>query len=89
MFKSLIINTGILIYRPSYLPSKKFRDLLLLIYTALKLTVITYLYITVDSVAISIIERIRRGRTSNIIIIKLVEVDPVKELRSVVNYYYS
>ncbi len=49
----------------------------------------TYLYITVDSVAINIIERIRRGRTSNIIIIKLVEVDPVKELRSVVNYYYS
>ncbi len=49
----------------------------------------TYLYVTVDSVAINIIEYIRRGRTSNIIIIKLVEVDPVKELRSVVNYYYS
>jgi len=40
----------------------------------------TYLYITVDSVAISIIERIKRGRTSNIIIIKLVEIDPVREL---------
>ncbi len=48
-----------------------------------------YFYITVDSVAINITERIKRGRTSNIIIIKLVEVDPVKELRSVVNYYYS
>ncbi len=48
-----------------------------------------YFYITVDSVAINIIERIRRGRTSNIIIIKLVEVDPVRELRSVVNYYYN
>jgi len=48
-----------------------------------------YLYITVDSVAINIIERTRRGRTSNIIIIKLVEVDPVRELRSVVNYYYN
>jgi hypothetical protein len=48
-----------------------------------------YLYIIVDSVAISIIERIRRGRTSNIIIIKLVEVNPVKELRNVINYYYN
>ncbi len=48
-----------------------------------------YLYIIIDSVAINIIKRIKRGRTSNIIIIKLVEVDPVKELRSVVNYYYS
>jgi len=40
-------------------------------------------------VAINIIERIRRGRTSNIIIIKLVEVNPVRELRSVINYYYN
>jgi len=31
-------------------------------------------------VAINIIEYIRRGRTSNIIIIKLIEVDSVKEL---------
>ncbi len=49
----------------------------------------TYLYVIIDSVAINMIERIRRGRTSNIIIIKLVEIDPVRELRSVVNYYYS
>ncbi len=49
----------------------------------------TYFYIIVDSVAINIIEYIKRGRTSNIIIIKLVEIDPVKELRSVVNYYYN
>jgi len=48
-----------------------------------------YLYVTVDSVAINIIERIRRGRISNIIIIKLIEIDPVKELRSVINYYYN
>jgi len=48
-----------------------------------------YFYIIVDSVTINIIEYIRRGRTSNIIIIKLIKVDPVKELRSVVNYYYS
>jgi len=47
-----------------------------------------YLYVIIDSVAINIIERIRRGRTSNIIIIKLIEIDPVRELRSVVNYYY-
>ncbi len=43
----------------------------------------------VDSVAINIIEYIRRGYTSNIIIIKLVEVDLVKKLRSIVNYYYN
>ena len=48
-----------------------------------------YLYVTVDFVAINIIKYIRRGRTSNIIIIKLIEIDPVRELRSVVNYYYS
>ncbi len=48
-----------------------------------------YLYVIVDSVAINIIKRIRRRRTSNIIIIKLVEIDPVKELRSIVNYYYN
>ncbi len=40
----------------------------------------TYLYVIVDSVAVNIIERIKRGRTSNIIIIKIVEIDPVKEL---------
>ncbi len=39
-----------------------------------------YLYIIVDSVVINIIEYIKRGRTSNIIIIKLIEIDPVKEL---------
>jgi len=39
-----------------------------------------YFYITIDSVVINIIEYIRRRRTSNIIIIKLVEIDPVKEL---------
>jgi hypothetical protein len=39
-----------------------------------------YLYITVDSVVINILKRIRRGRTSNIIIIKLVEIDSVKKL---------
>jgi len=48
-----------------------------------------YLYIIVDSVAINIIEYIRRGYTSNIIIIKLIKIDLVKELRSVVNYYYN
>ncbi len=62
---------------------------LLLIYTTLEFTVIVYLYIIIDSVAINIIEYIRRGRTSNIIIIKLVEIDPVKELRNIVNYYYN
>jgi hypothetical protein len=80
---------GIPIYKPLYIPLERYRDLLLLIYTILKLTVITYLYVTVDSVVINIIERIRRGRTSNIIIIKLIEIDSVKELRSVVNYYYN
>jgi len=77
------------IYKPLYLLLERFKDLLLLIYTALKFTVIIYLYVTVDSVAINIIKYIRRGRTSNIIIIKLVEIDPVKELRSVINYYYN
>ncbi len=48
-----------------------------------------YLYVIVDSVAVNIIKRTKRGRTSNIIIIKIIKVDPVKELRSVVNYYYS
>ncbi len=48
-----------------------------------------YLYVTVDSVAISIIERIKRGRTSNIIIIKIIKVDPVRERRSIINYYYN
>jgi len=48
-----------------------------------------YFYITVDSVVVNIIERIRRERTSNIIIIKIIEVDPVKELRSEINYYYN
>ncbi len=48
-----------------------------------------YLYVIVNSIAINIIERIRRGRTSNIIIIKIIEVDPVRERRSIVNYYYS
>jgi len=62
---------------------------LLLIYTTLEFTVIVYLYIIIDSVAINIIEYIRRGRTSNIIIIKLVEIDSVKELRNIVNYYYN
>jgi hypothetical protein len=49
----------------------------------------TYLYIIVDSVAINIIEYIKRGYTSNIIIIKLIEVDPVRELRNIINYYYN
>ncbi len=40
----------------------------------------TYLYVIIDSVAINIIEYIRRGYTLNIIIIKLVEIDPVREL---------
>jgi hypothetical protein len=79
-FRSPITDINILIYKPLYLPSERFKDLLLLIYITLKLTVIIYLYVTVDSVVINIIERIRRGRTSNIIIIKLIEVDPVKEL---------
>ncbi len=48
-----------------------------------------YLYVIVDSVVINIIKRIRRGRTSNIIIIKIIEVDSVREGRSIVNYYYS
>ncbi len=39
-----------------------------------------YFYVTTNSVVINIIEYIRRGRTSNIIIIKLIEIDPVKEL---------
>jgi hypothetical protein len=34
-----------------------------------------YFYIIVDSVIINIIEYIKRGRTSNIIIIKLIEID--------------
>jgi len=80
---------GILTYKPLYLPSERFKDLLLLVYTALKLTVIVYLYVIVDSITINIINYIRRGRTSNIIIIKLIEIDPVKELRSVINYYYN
>ncbi len=80
---------SILIYKPLYLPSERLKDLLLLIYTVLEFTVIIYFYVIVDSVAINIIKRIKRGRTSNIIIIKLIEVDPVKELRSVVNYYYN
>jgi hypothetical protein len=86
-FKSLITDTGILIYKPLYFPSEKFRDLLLLIYTILKFIVIIYLYIIVDSIVINIIKYIRRGRTSNIIIIKLIEIDLVKELRSIINYY--
>ncbi len=48
-----------------------------------------YLYITVDSIIINIIKYIKRGRTSNIIIIKIIEVDPVKERRSIINYYYN
>ncbi len=48
-----------------------------------------YLYVTVDSIIINIIEYIRRGRTSNIIIIKLIKVDLVKKLRRLVNYYYN
>ncbi len=39
-----------------------------------------YLYVIVDSVVINIIKYIKRGRTSNIIIIKLVEINPVREL---------
>jgi len=39
-----------------------------------------YFYVIVDSVTINIIEYIRRGHTSNIIIIKLIEVNSVKEL---------
>ncbi len=42
----------------------------------------------INSVVINIIKYMR-GRTSNIIIIKLIEIDLVKELRSVVNYYYN
>ncbi len=74
------MNINILIYKSLYLPSERFRDLLLLIYTTLKFTVIIYFYVIVDSVAINIIEYIKRGRTSNIIIIKLVEINPVREL---------
>jgi len=40
-------------------------------------------------VAINIIKYIKRGYTSNIIIIKLIEINPVKELRSIINYYYN
>ncbi len=40
----------------------------------------TYFNVIVDSVTINIIKYIKRGCTSNIIIIKIVEVDPVKEL---------
>ncbi len=39
-----------------------------------------YFYIIIDSIAINIIKYIRRGRISNIIIIKLIEIDSVKEL---------
>ncbi len=39
-----------------------------------------YLYIIVDSVVINIIKYIRRGYTSNIIIIKLIKIDLVKKL---------
>ncbi len=39
-----------------------------------------YFNIIIDSIAVNIIERIRRGRISNIIIIKIIEIDPVKEL---------
>jgi hypothetical protein len=80
---------GILIYRPFYLPLKRFKNLLLLIYTILEFTVIVYFYIIIDSVVINIIEYIKRGYTSNIIIIKLIKIDPVKELRSIINYYYN
>ncbi len=83
------MNINILIYKSLYLPSERFRDLLLLIYTTLKFTVIIYLYVIINSVAINIIEYIRRGRTSNIIIIKLIKINPVKELQSVINYYYN
>ncbi len=48
-----------------------------------------YLYVTVDSVAINIIKRIKRGYTSNIIIVKIIKVDPVRERRSIINHYYS
>ncbi len=40
----------------------------------------TYFYVIVDSVVINIIKYIKRGRTSNIIIIKIIEVDTIKEL---------
>ncbi len=43
----------------------------------------------IDSIIINIIKYIKRGRTSNIIIIKIIEVDPVKERRSIINYYYN
>ena len=39
-----------------------------------------YLYIIINSIVINIIEYIRRGYTSNIIIIKLVEIDLIKKL---------
>jgi hypothetical protein len=39
-----------------------------------------YFYIIIDSITINIIKYIKRGRTSNIIIIKLIEIDPVKKL---------
>ena len=68
---------------------ERLKDLLLLIYTVLELTVITYLYVTVNSIIINIIERIRRGRTLNIIIIKIIKVDPVRERRNIINYYYN
>jgi len=75
-----LFRSVILIYKLSYLPSERFRDLLLLIYTTLKFIVIIYFYVIVDSVVINIIEYIKRGRTLNIIIIKLIEIDLVKEL---------
>ncbi len=39
-----------------------------------------YFYIIVDSVAINTIKYIKRGYTSNIIIIKLIKVDSVNKL---------
>jgi len=51
-----------------------------LIYTILKLTVIINFYVIINSVVINIIKYIKRGRTSNIVIIKLIKIDPVKEL---------
>jgi hypothetical protein len=37
-----------------------------------------YYYVTVNFVVINIIKYIKRGRTSNIIIIKIIEIDSVK-----------
>ncbi len=49
-----------------------------------------YFYVTVDSIAINIIKYIKRGRTLNIIIIiKIIKIDSVRELRSIINYYYN